>query len=55
MGKNNNSSWTSILFMLKSKGINIKDYDYNDKTNEKKMIDGDHPFVMYGRRFYQNP
>jgi hypothetical protein len=55
MGKNNSSSWTSILFMLKSKGINIKDYDYNDKTNEKKMIDGDHPFVMYGRRFYQNP
>ena len=50
------SVWTPLLFILKNKHINVKDYDYIEgKTNEKKMMDGDHPFLMYGRRFYQNP
>lgn len=50
-----NSTWSQILFMLKAKGINVKDYDYNRKTNETYMRNGDHPLLMYGRRFYQNP
>ena len=51
-----NSNAQQTAFLLKSKGIDIKDYDYiNGKTDDKKVIDRDKPFVMYGRRFYQNP
>jgi hypothetical protein len=54
--KDAKSVWTPLLFILKNKHINVKDYDYIEgKTNEKKMMDGDHPFIMYHRRFYQNP
>jgi hypothetical protein len=50
------TNWTPLLFILKNHGINVKDYDYKEGvTNVKKMMNGDHPFLMYQRRFYMNP
>lgn len=48
------STWSQLIFILKTHNIDIKDYDYvEDKTTDKYK--SDHPLVMYGRRFYENP
>lgn len=43
-----------LACILKTKGIQVKDFDYVEgKTKESYLVD--HPMVVYGRRFYENP
>lgn len=45
---------SQLGFYLKSKNIDVKNFDYVDgKTTEEFMTD--HPMIMHGRRFYENP
>ena len=45
---------TQLVCFLKSKKINIKDFDYVEgKTTDDFMAD--HPMIIHGRRFYENP
>lgn len=48
------SNTTQLMFALKTKGIDIKEFDYiEDKTTEEYI--GSHPSIVHGRRFYENP
>lgn len=45
---------TQLLFALKTKGIDIKEFDYVEGKTTEEYI-GSHPTIVHGRRFYANP
>lgn len=45
---------TQLLFALKTKGVDIKEFDYVEGKTTEEYI-GSHPTIVHGRRFYENP
>lgn len=45
---------TQLLAALKTKGIDIKEFDYKEGHTTEEYI-GNHPTIVHGRRFYENP
>ena len=45
---------TQLLFALKTKGVDIKEFDYVEGKTSEEYI-GSHPTIVHGRRFYENP
>ena len=45
---------SQLGFLLKSKTIDVKNFDYVEGKTTEEFI-ADHPMIIHGRRFYENP